>query len=107
MNTTRITPLIIYPMDPLGEKIGGIETFFKRFMKYAATDFAIEWIGVTSDRERRPVGIWQELSLEGKDFKFFPPLYVKDENIRTKIPFSLKFIISLFQHRFPLGGTDS
>jgi len=104
MNTAKVKPLIIYPMDPLGEKIGGIETFLKGFIKYAPEDFAIEWIGVTSDRKKRPVGIWQELSFEGKKFKFFPSLYVKDENVRTKIPLSLKFTISLFQHCFPLEG---
>lgn len=104
MNATRITPLIIYPMDPLGEKIGGIETFLKGFVKYAPGDFAIEWIGVTSDKKSRSVGVWQELHLGRKKFKFFPLLYVKDENVRTKIPLSLKFTVSLFRHRFPLEG---
>lgn len=100
----KVRPLIVYPMDPLGRKIGGIETFLKGFVKYAPENFVIEWIGVTSDRKRRPVGVWQDISLKGKKLKFFPLLYVKDENVRTKIPLSLKFTLSLFRHRFPFEG---
>lgn len=100
----RIPLLIIQPMDPLGGKIGGIETFLKGFIKYAPEDFVIEWIGVTSDRKKRPLGRWQELSFEGKKIKFFPSLYVKDENVRTNIPLFLKFTISLFRYRFLLEG---
>lgn len=67
----KVKPLIIYPMDPLGKKIGGIETCLKGFIKYTQEDFAIEWVGVTSDRKKKPVGMWQELSFEGFSI---PPL---------------------------------
>lgn len=100
---TNIKSLIIYPMDPLGSKIGGIETFLKNFIKHSPDDFEIEFVGVSSNK-KRPVGRWQEIKLYGRRFRFHPVLYVKDENIRTKIPLALKFTISLlrYKHRIPL-----
>jgi len=47
--------VIIYPTDPLGPKIGGATTFIKGFVKYAPEHFDIEFIGITSDAEKRPL----------------------------------------------------
>ncbi len=93
-----IKPLIVYPMDPLGDKIGGIQTFIKNFIKYAPDDFEIEFIGVASDKDQ-PVGKWQQIIAFGKKVDFLPVLYVKDENVRTKIPLSLKFTLALFRYK--------
>lgn len=95
MRLLKIKPLIIWPMDPLGNKIGGIGTFLKNFIKYAPEEFEIEWVGVTSDKNRSPIRKWCELSVSGKPIRFFPALYIKDENVRTKIPLSLKFTLAL------------
>jgi glycosyltransferase involved in cell wall biosynthesis len=86
-------------MDPLGSKIGGIETFLKNFIKYSPDDFAIEFVGVSSSKKERPVGKWQEIELFGKRFKFLPVVHVGDENVRTKIPLSLRFTLSLFSYK--------
>ena len=51
--SSRVKITIIHPSDPLGRKIGEIETFLKGFIKYAPEDFAIEWIGVTSDSRKK------------------------------------------------------
>lgn len=100
---SRIKLLIIHPMDPLGQKIGGIGTLLKGFVKYSPEDFDVEWIGITSDKRERRIGMWQEILVSGKKIRFFPTLYIKNENVRKRIPFSLRFTISLFQHRFSLG----
>lgn len=90
---------MVHPMDPSGNnKIGGVETFVKNFIKYAPEDFAIEFVGISSDR-RRAVGRWHKVELYGKRLDFFPTRYVKDENIRTTIPLSMKFIFSLLRHK--------
>lgn len=104
----KIKVCIIHPMDPLGSKIGGIGTFIRGFVKHAPRDFEIEWVGVTSDRESRPVGRWQEISLERKRVQFFPLLYVFDENKRQQIPITLKFTASLYLygHRVILNDQD-
>jgi len=102
----RIKPLIVYPMDPLGNKIGGIQTYIKNFVKYSPDDFKIEFIGVTSDRDNRPVGKWQKISVCSKEIDFLPILYIKDENVRTKIPLSLKFTLSLFKYKKQVNCRD-
>jgi len=95
----KIKALIIHPMDPLGNKIGGIGTFAKNFVKYAPKDFEIEWVGLSSDKDERAVGKWQILELDGKKFNFLPILYVRDENVRMRIPLSLKFTLALFKNK--------
>jgi len=86
---------IIYPTDPLGPKVGGIETFMKGFIKYAPDEFDIEFVGISSDRRERPIGQWQKLRLGEREFKFYPLFFEQDENIKTFIPLSLRFTLAL------------
>lgn len=99
--TTRIKVLIAHPTDPLGNKIGGIQTFLRNFVKYAPVNFEINWMGITSDRILRPIGKWQKVHIKDKEINFLPVLYVKNENKRTFIPLTLKFVISLLKYRIP------
>ena len=85
----------IYQADPFGKKVGGIETFTKGFIKYAPEDFDIEFIGITSDRDKRPPKKWISLCLGKKKFNFFPLFYEKNENKKTLIPLSLRFTLAL------------
>jgi len=94
-----IKPLIIYQMDPLGHKIGGIQTFVKNFIKYAPDDFDIHFVGVASKASAATVGTWQEVEVFGKKVQFFPVLYKADENVRSRVPLSLKFTLALMRYR--------
>jgi glycosyltransferase involved in cell wall biosynthesis len=85
---------IIYPTDPLGSKVGGVETFIKGFIKYAPDDFDIEFIGISSDQYERPPKKWITLILGKKAFNFYPLFFEKDENKKTFIPLSLRFTIA-------------
>jgi glycosyltransferase involved in cell wall biosynthesis len=93
-------------MDPLGNKIGGIETMIRSFIKYAPDDFDIEFVGVTSDKQNRPVGKWQQITAYTKKINFLPVLYIREENVRTTIPLSLKFTLSLFKYKKQLNCKD-
>jgi glycosyltransferase involved in cell wall biosynthesis len=86
-------------MDLVGHKIGGIETFIRNFIEYTPDDFEIEFVGVTCDKKNRPVGKWQKITTYRKNVNFLPILYVRDENVRTKIPLSLKFTLSLLKYK--------
>ncbi|MDD5634185.1 MAG: glycosyltransferase family 4 protein [Candidatus Omnitrophica bacterium] len=90
---------IIFPFDPLGQKIGGAETFLKDFIKYVPREFDLEVIGTSADKIQRPAGKWQSLNIEGRDFSFFPVFCEKDENRRTRIPLSLRFTWTLMFRR--------
>ena len=91
----RKTIAIIYQADILGPKIGGIETFIKNFIKYSPEDFDIEFIGITSDSNNRPVGHWSEAKFGRKNFRFYPIFFEQQENKRKLIPLSLRFTIAL------------
>ncbi|MCX8011584.1 MAG: hypothetical protein N3A64_00300, partial [Desulfobacterota bacterium] len=98
MTFTKVKCLIIHPMDPLGNKIGGIETLIKNFIKYTPKDFDIEFVGISSDK-RRQIGKWHHAELCGKEFNFLPILYIENENIRPTIPLSIKFTFFLFRQK--------
>ena len=86
---------IIYPTDPFGTKVSGINTFIKEFIKYAPDDSNIEFVGITTDSVKRPVKKWQQLIIGRKEFDFFPLFFEKDENKKTVIPLALRFTFSL------------
>ena len=87
--------LIIYPTDPLGPKVGGAGTFLKGFIKNAPEDFDVAFIGISSDRKKRPPKKWVKLKLGNREFNFLPLSFEKDENKKTTIPLSLRFTLAL------------
>ncbi len=91
----KIKIIIIYPTDPFGTKVDGIKTFIKGFIKYAPEDLDIEFIGISSDYQKRPPKRWMKLKLGNKEFNFLPLFFEKDENRKTIIPLSLRFTFSL------------
>lgn len=82
-------------MDPEGKKVGGVESLIKGFIKYAPDDLEIELVGVSTDPSKRPLGKFTDLKIGSKIFKFFPVLCEKNENVKSKIPLSLRFAWAL------------
>lgn len=87
--------VFVYPTDPLGSKVGGVETFIRDFIKYAPLDFDISFIGINSTHKDRPLKKWTNLNVQNKQINFFPVLFEKDENKKTFIPLSLRFTLAL------------
>ncbi len=106
MSAGKIRPLIIYQMDPLGNKIGGIQTFIKNFIKYAPDDFEIEFVGVSADTRRAKVGAWQTIEMYERQVNFLPVLFKSDENIRSRIPLSMQFTAQLMRYRHSIDLHD-
>jgi len=100
--TTRVT--FVYPLDPLGPKVGGIATFIRDFIRKAPGDLDIHHVGITSSPQERPVGTWQELQLGDTKFRFLPLLHEIDENRKTLLPLSLRFTLALSRWRGDLSG---
>jgi len=88
---------LIHPLDPLGPRVGGIKTFIKGMIRYAPEDFALEFIGISSNPIQRRVLEWNTINLENKRVKFFPLLADLDENIKKRIPLSFRFAMRLRQ----------
>jgi len=101
-----VTALIIHQMDPLGAKIGGVETFIRAFIKHAPDDMGIEFVGTTCDRDARPVGQWRNLTVEGRQVSALPVTFVADENRKPRIPISARFAWGLrrYRNRIPRDG---
>jgi glycosyltransferase involved in cell wall biosynthesis len=91
----RIKISVLCPEDLLGTKVSGIGTWIRGFIKYAPSEFQVEFIGITSDRFNRPVQKWQQLNLGKRQFDCFPLLFERDENVRKVIPLSLRFTAAL------------
>lgn len=93
MNNINVT--IIHPGDPLGLKVGGIETFIRNFIKYAPSHFNIDFVGISTDEEKCKPREWTQLNIGGKAFNFFPLFFEQNANKKTLIPLSLRFTIKL------------
>jgi len=98
--------MIFQPLDPLGNKIGGTGTFIRNFIENAPDEFAIELVGISSNKKERPVGKWQEIKLGNKEFNFLPVLYISDENKRTKLPLISYFAFNLLINRSKIRTDD-
>ena len=101
-NAVRVT--LVYPSDTLSNKVGGITTFLRGFIKHAPDDFQVEHVGVTVSPDNRPLGRWTLLTAEGRPFCFLPVLIEKDINRKTRIPLSLRFTLALAARRPDLSG---
>ena len=92
-------PLIIVPIDPFSDKIGGIKTFITDFVRFAPDDFELQVIGCTADPMRRPVGGWQRHHIDGRPLDFFPVLATPDVHRRPMIPLSFQFTVAAMARR--------
>lgn len=88
----RVPVTVVYPLDPMGPKVGGSATFIRGFVQYAPTEMAIRFIGVTCDAEKRPPGRWSTQQLGGRRFELLPLLHEPGEDRRRLIPLSLRFV---------------
>ena len=102
----KIKLLILQPIDPLGNKIGGTKTFINNFIENAPDEFSIEWVGISTNKRKRPVGKWQKIKLGNKKFNFLPVLYIKDENKKAKLPLILSFVLNLSRYKSKIIFND-
>jgi glycosyltransferase involved in cell wall biosynthesis len=98
--------LVIYPIDSTGKKYGGIETTIRSYVKSLPQMLEIEIIGISVKNGPLQPGRWYDITLDGRQVRFFPVLEVEDPNDRTLIPLILKFTIALFLRRRKINFND-
>lgn len=91
--------LIVYPIDNICQKFGGIETCDKDLVRYAPPDFEIEIVGVSVKKQRLKIGKWHNIIFQDRNIKFFPVLEIEDPNARNLIPLTLRFVLALLRWR--------
>lgn len=91
---------LVYPFDPFGNKVGGVETFVRGFIRHAPADIDILHVGITSGENPREIGRPTSFEVAGRVITHIPILHEKDENTRAVIPLSLRFALALLAPRF-------
>jgi glycosyltransferase involved in cell wall biosynthesis len=101
-----VRAMILLPTDLAGDRIGGIHSFLKAFIKFAPHDFAIELVGSTNDRVRRPVGRWQDVAVEGHSVRMLPIIEHRAVHGRSRVPLAMRYALALWRRRrsLPLDG---
>lgn len=86
---------IFYQFNPWHSSIGGIQTVIKNFVKYAPDEFEVRLVG-TANEQHQPLGTWQEAELAGKLIKFMPVLYLENDDVRKRVPTTIRYTAALF-----------
>ena len=100
MTDPRAIALIIAPVDPLGPRVGGIQTFVTGFAKFAPPELGVEIVGVSSsDGSRLDPGAWGTVRVGQADVPMLPLLRVRDTQGRHRVPLSLRFVAAAIRRR--------
>jgi glycosyltransferase involved in cell wall biosynthesis len=107
--TTRQPPTptrvgIVYPVDPQGTMLGGIESFIRGIIRYAPEDIRIEVIGVTTDPSVRKVGAWTQQALGNVAYGHLPVCELTAAGRQPLVPMAVRFMASLLPHVSRLCG---
>lgn len=89
---------IFYQFNPWQSSIGGIQSVILYFLKYAPDEFQIRLVG--TGKPGSPLGIWQEADYAGRAIQFLPLIAIKDDDVRSRIPTSVKYTAALFGRNF-------
>jgi glycosyltransferase involved in cell wall biosynthesis len=90
---------IFYQFNPWDTTIGGIQTVISLFIKYAPNEFEVRLVGTGND-PTQAVGNWQEAEFAGKAIRFLPLFTLQNDNIRSRIPTTLKYTAALLGRCF-------
>ncbi|MBW4547745.1 MAG: glycosyltransferase family 4 protein [Symplocastrum torsivum CPER-KK1] len=90
---------IFYQFNPWDTTIGGIQTVISLFIKYAPNDFEVRLVG-TGNGCTQPRGTWQEAEFAGREIRFLPLLTLQNDNVRSRIPTTLKYTAALLGRCF-------
>ncbi|CDN12432.1 Glycosyl transferase, group 1 [Richelia intracellularis] len=93
------TLTIFYQYNPWNKTIGGIQTLINIFIKYAPQEFVVRLVG-TGNPNQEKMGTWRTDQFIGREIEFFPVLALKDDNVRTLIPTTIKYTMALAKHNF-------
>ncbi len=89
---------IFYQFNPWNSTIGGIQTVIRSFIKYAPDDFNLQLVG-TGDSKEMTIGKWHDETFAGKKLRFLPVLDLPKDNVRGRIPTTVKYTAALMAHR--------
>jgi glycosyltransferase involved in cell wall biosynthesis len=91
--------MVLLPADLASDKIGGIQSFVRDFIKFAPPDLAIEVVGATTDERERPIGRWHRVEVEGRSVGHFAVAGIRAQHDRARVPVALRYTLGLLRWR--------
>jgi len=93
---------VIHSFDPLGAKVGGLETFVRDMIGHLPDDFDFLMIGVDASG-KRPLGKVSREMFRGRPFDFLPVLHYPEDKAREaarslKDSINFQFMQGLLRH---------
>jgi glycosyltransferase involved in cell wall biosynthesis len=85
---------IFYQFNPWQSTIGGIQTLIRYYIKYAPPEFDIRLVGTGVD-PKQALGEWHDGELEGRSLQFMPLFHLHNDNVRKRIPTSVRYTWAL------------
>lgn len=105
-DTKPIRVAILYPSDPAGDNIGGIESFVRGLLLAAPADVHYTVFGATTDPIQRPVGQLRHCEYGRARFDYFP-LYVLTSNQRRSfVPTTITYFLNFLRKAPDLSDFD-
>ena len=95
---------LIHPIDPRGNKVGGIDTHVRMMIAHAPEEWTVLLIGVDGRGDCR-LGELRRLQIDGRTIEFLPVLQYPDEHVHEAArslfaSLTLRFAIGLMRHYF-------
>jgi len=95
---------LIHPIDPRGNKVGGIDTHVRMMITHAPEEWAVLLIGVDCRGDCVP-GELRRLQIDGRAIEFLPVLQYPEERVHEAArslfaSLTLRFAIGLIRHYF-------
>lgn len=87
---------IFYQFNPWQTSIGGIQSTIANFIKHAPDEFDVRLVGTGID-PMQPIGQWHVAEFAGKALQFLPLFTVENDNVRQKIPTTLRYTLALLR----------
>ena len=94
--------IVVYQMDPRGQKVGGIETHVRTLLARRPADFEVALVGVDATGDL-PLGKPVAIEMGGRPVTFLPVLHYSDDKARAAArrltqSLSLQFAAGLLRH---------
>ena len=104
-NDSAVVPhclVLMHPLDPRGQKIGGIESHVRLMLEHAPSDWNVLFVGVDGQGDCR-LGEIRQMKFNGRPFDFLPVLFYPEERIHEAArgisqSITMRFMVGLLRH---------
>ena len=104
--THRHRLVLMHPLDPRGQKIGGIESHVRLVLEYAPADWSVLFVGVDGQGDCR-LGKVTPMTFRGRTIDFLPVLFYPEDRIHEAAEnlsesITMRFMLGLLRYIFSI-----